>query len=72
MKTRNAAFALLAGLALVAVGCEEKKADVQKAADKANAAVKDAADKAKTGADAVKKEVDKATAPTPAPAPAPK
>lgn len=72
MKTRNAAFALLAGLTLVAVGCEEKKADIQKAADKTKAAVDNAADKTKAAVDAAKKEVDKATTPTPAPAPAPK
>ncbi|MGH7130407.1 MAG: hypothetical protein ACREJO_00465 [Phycisphaerales bacterium] len=69
MKTRTAAFAILAGLCLVAVGCEEKKADVQKAADAAKKEVDKAADKTKAAADAAKKEVDKATTPAPAPAP---
>ena len=72
MKTRTAAFAILVGLCLVAVGCEDKKTDVQKAADKAKTTVDNAADKTKAAADAAKKEVDKATTPTPAPAPAPK
>lgn len=70
MKTRIAAFALLAGLSLIAVGCDEKAADKAKTTiDKGTAAAQGAADKAKAAGDAAKTTIDKTKEAAPATTP---